>query len=219
MFHAQRVGQLEQKSSRLENNFSSPEHFVLAPPLRGLGKQHVEPRACFAAALPSHLWALGLESTKNFSSPESFSVWPSSIIAEPVQHSICKLLFSRAGTSCSQRPCHVNAELAQQSLSMQAVALSCWCLARGGPAQKTTFRVPKVFPSMSLLSLCSKGFAPFQASCCSVLLAPFARRGSVRFLQKTTFRALKVCFQLLALHCLAGPAQQPFHLQAVALSC
>ena len=40
--------------------------------LSGLGKQHIEPRACFAVALPFHLWASGLESTKNLSRPDFF---------------------------------------------------------------------------------------------------------------------------------------------------
>ena len=108
-------------------------------------KKHVEPRACFAAALPFHLWASGLESTKKTSRPEK--------------------VFLLRGTFC-----HLQALFRAPKpkkarglgfffggLSMRVVALSCWRLLLRGPVcflQKKNFSGPERFFRLALQHHC-----------------------------------------------------------------
>ena len=174
------LASLNKKARVWKATFRAPKVF-LAPhlfSLSGLGKQHVEPRACFAAALPFHLWAPGLESTKKlfearkvFSSRGTFCHLQALFRAPKPKKARGleklfepkvvfgafpgELLLCRAGASCSE--------------DSRAIL------------QEKTFRAPKIFPfgpPASLLSLCS---IP-SASCCAVLapLAPTARALSAK---------------------------------------
>ena len=98
-------------------------------------------------------------------------------------------------------------------LSVQAVALSSWRLLLVVDPRKQLFSSQKFSPLHVTAEPAAKPLRAVALSCRRLLLAEVPRAFCI-----TTFRAPKVCFQLLALHCLAGPAQQPFHLQAVALS-